>query len=184
MWRQRSAKIAALIVAGVAAYTVAVFSLDFLRVDRCLDLGGSWDRNAEVCLLDGSSIRSAYPTWVFGLCGAMSIIVFTATCVSFIAACLRRWEFARFLSGRSCIAGIGILVVTFVLATTAVTSGESGPESKATRLAKTISELMNATVGIYPAVPMSGATWTVATVALWLRRRGLDRAAAARSDWR
>jgi hypothetical protein len=168
MLRRRTNAIA-LTVAAVAAYVLAVLGLDFLRVDTCLDMGGAWDRDAEACLLDGRSIRAAHSLWVYGLFGVASIAVFVAACGSVVAACMRRWAFAQRVAGRSFGAACAILVFAVVLVATAVPDGES-PESKATRLAKTISELMNVTAGIYPAIPVSGATWAVATVVLWLRR--------------
>ena len=168
---RRVMKIVGLAVAAAAAYMIAVLSLDFLRVDTCLDLGGSWDREAEACLHEGISIRSAYPTWIYGLTGATSIVVFVAACASLVAACMRRWDLARRIGGRSFVAGLVTLIAAIALATAAVTSGEVGPESKATRLGKTISDFMNATVGVYPGVVVGAATWSAATVALWRRRR-------------
>lgn len=165
-------KIVGVVLAFPAAYAIAVLSLDFLRVDTCLDLGGSWDREAEACIHEGISIRAAYPTWVYGAFGAMSIIVFLTACASLVAVCMRRWETARRLGGRSFATGLGIVVASLVLATMpAVTSGVSGPESKASRLGKTIAEFMNSTVGVYPGVLIGGATWAAATAAKWRRRR-------------
>jgi hypothetical protein len=169
--RQRLQRIAILIAMGLLAYLLAAASRDFWRVDACLDSGGSWDRRAESCVRDGvtSTVPAAYPSWVFLAFGTISVVILMNACVSAVATFMRRWADARRLGGWSFLAGIGVFVVTMVLATIPSTLGVPGPESKAMRLAKTISEFMNSTAGIYPAVVIGGTAWIAGALGQWRR---------------
>jgi hypothetical protein len=109
-----------------------------------------------------------YPDWVFYIYAAASASVLVAALVSIGACVLRRWALARRLGRTSFFGAIAIFIVAILMVMVPPLLGidlGSDAASKATRLARTISELMNTTVIAFPGLLVGAVTWPIAVVA-------------------
>lgn len=109
-------------------------------------------------------MSAMYPSWVFYVVGVASVAVLLAACAAVVAAFAQRWALTRRLSGWSFIAGAGIVALAIAMIVLPRLLGidlGSGPESRATRLAVTLSALMNATVVAIPGLFIGVLTWIV-----------------------
>lgn len=113
-----------------------------------------------------------YPTWVFYFHAVVSAGVLLAALGSMYAAARRRWALTMRLGRMSVLGGVVILTVAVLMVMGPPVLGmELGPgtASKATRLARTIAELMNTTAIAVPGFLIGAVTWPLG--ALGQRRR-------------
>ena len=120
-----------------------------------------------------TDIPAMYPGWVFGLYAVASAGVLLAALASVAAAAARRWALTRRLGCLGFIGGITIFVVATLMVVVPPMLGldlGAGSASRASRIGKTISELMNTTVIAFPGALIGAVTWPLGAIAL--RRRG------------
>jgi hypothetical protein len=117
------------------------------------------------------------PTWAFVLCALVSGCVFVSALASVGFALARRWAATRLFGRISVLGGIAIIAVAILLIIAPTILGVdlgSGPESKATILARMISQIMNTTAIAFPGLVIGALTWPLGAIAG--RRRDRDAA--------